>query len=162
MADNAEETLLANVTRELLNNPATRNRLQKMVKELHPENFIPEIDIPNNALAPVNDEVKRLNDEVTQLRAEREIERRRAELVSSGKVSANDVSEVEKIMMERGIGDYNTAAELLNFQRQAAKPGPTYDATRMRLPTDKVDLMKDPRAYAMNEAYAALNEMRSH
>jgi hypothetical protein len=157
-----EESILAGVTRELLNNPATRTRLQSMVKEIHPDQFIPEIDVAQRALAPVNEEVSRLRAELERVTAEREVENRRAQLVSSGKVTARDVPEVEKLMMERGIGDYETAAELLHFQRQAAVPAPTYESTRMRLPTDKADLMRDPRGFAMQSAYDAIAEMSKH
>ncbi len=154
-----DDGILAGVTRELLANPATRNRLQAMVKEVHPDQFIPEVDIPARVLGPVNEEVNRLQKELSEMRAEREVERRRAALVDSGVVAKGDVADVEKLMMERGIGDYNTAAELLKFQRQAAVPATTYDSTRMTLPTDQADLMKNPRAYAMNEAYKAIHEM---
>jgi len=90
------------------------------------------------------------------------LNKRRASLVKKGLVaSEDDIPEVEKIMMEKKIHDHETAADYLNWMKQAAKPTSSgYNPNAM----NKFDLSaywKNPANAARNEAAKALSELRN-
>lgn len=91
-----------------------------------------------------------------------DLNKRIASLVKKGLVaSEDDIPEVEKIMMEKKIHDHETAADYLNWMKQAAKPTSSgYNPNAM----NKFDLSaywKNPANAARNEAAKALSELRN-
>ena len=159
MADNSDDSVLAQVARDLLAKPETRERFQRMVKEAHPENYIPEIDVADKVRSGFDSEMKALKDEVFAMRAERDIGARRDGLVKAGLATREEIPEVEALMQSRSIGDYEAAAQLLRVQKQAARPAPTYQERKVNMPTNDKDLMSNPRDWALSEAYRAFHEM---
>ena len=94
-----------------------------------------------------------------------DLEKRRRSLMRKGKVrSEEDIAEIEKVMLEKGITDHETAADYHAWMKQASKPTPVKtfnqnvldDTARGAL--DK--FWKNPVAAARDEASKALNELR--
>jgi hypothetical protein len=73
-----------------------------------------------------------------------------------------DIHEVEKIMLEKGITNHESAAEYWNWMKQSATPTPTgYNPSAV----SKFDLgkyYKNPQAAARDEAAKALQELRKN
>ena len=91
-----------------------------------------------------------------------ELKKRREQLVKKGLVkSEDDVEAVEKLMLEKGITNHETAAEYHEWMRQAAVPtASSYNPS----PVKGFDLnkyWKNPNQAARNEALNALNELRN-
>lgn len=113
-------------------------------------------------------EVDSLREQITSLETktvEKEIRARvdgeRDAAKAKFKLTDDQMKEVSKLMIDQGIGNYNTAAEYYSLQRQAAKPTTDniVEHSSLSLP-DNADLFKDKNAWARKEAYKVINEIQ--
>jgi hypothetical protein len=93
----------------------------------------------------------------------RDLEARRIKLMKKGLVEREeDIEEVEKVMLEKGITNHESAAEYWNWMKQSATPTPTgYNPSAV----SKFDLgkyYKNPIMAARDEASKALQELRKN
>ena len=76
--------------------------------------------------------------------------------------SKSDIEEIEKIMLEKGITNHESAAEYWQWMKQAAVPTPSgYNPS----PVAKFDLgkyYKNPTMAARDEAAKALSDLRKN
>lgn len=162
---------LADTTRELLANPATRAITLRAMKKINPALSTPEIDLEDRAVAEFKKRDEKIA-ELTQKELERDARERirdeREKLLASGH-SREDIAAIEKLMMDRKIPDYATAAEFFTQSRKLAEPTPApFNAGRpptIGLPEDPLKAAKAGpkglRDFARNQASAALDEIRS-
>jgi hypothetical protein len=155
---------LASLMQTLTESPDTREESLRLIKKVKPGLNIPEIDIKdstNLALQQVRQENERIRAELKSRDAQAELEKRRKTLVKKGLVSnEDDIEAVEKIMIEKGIPNHETAAEYHQFMKQAAKPTPTgYNPSAVRQ-FDLGKFWKDPRGAAQQEAVKAFADLR--
>ena len=158
------ESELAALAQQLAENPETRKDFLRLTKKVKPDLPIPELDIEERASQVYNKADARVQELETKLRqkeAVEELERRRQTLVKKGLVDVeDDIKDVEKIMLERGITNHETAAEYHRWMKEAAKPTPSgYNPSLFK----KIDLSKywkNPVMAARDEASKALNELR--
>ena len=158
------ESELAALAQQLAENPETRKDFLRLTKKVKPDLPIPELDIEDRAsqvYSKADQRVQELEAKLKQKEAVEELERRRQTLMKKGLVDAeDDIKDVEKIMLERGITNHETAAEYHRWMKEAAKPTPSgYNPN----PIKKFDLSKywkNPQAAARDEAAKALNELR--
>jgi hypothetical protein len=157
---------LALLMRELSDNPATRKDVLRLTKQIKPDLVIPELDIENNTKSYVDKLEQRLMERDAKDReqdAVRDLESRRNKLMKKGFVqSEDDIHEVEKIMLEKGITNHESAAEYWQWMKQSATPTPTgYNPSAV----SKFDLgkyYKNPVGAARDEASKALQELRQN
>jgi hypothetical protein len=157
---------LALLMRELSDNPATRKDVLRLTKQLKPDLVIPELDIENNTKSYVDKLEQRLMERDAKDReqdAVRDLESRRNKLMKKGFVqNEDDIHEVEKIMLEKGITNHESAAEYWQWMKQSATPTPTgYNPSAV----SKFDLgkyYKNPVGAARDEASKALQELRQN
>lgn len=155
---------LALLAREMSENPATREIMLQMTKQLRPNMPIPELEIKHQtqrAVSEANAKVEALEAKLREKEVLAELEQRRANLMKKGLVrSEDDIAKVEAIMLEKGMTNHETAAEYFNWMQQAATPTPTgYNPSAL----SKFDLSafkKNPIQAARQEAANALNELR--
>jgi len=157
---------LALLMRELSDNPATRKDVLRLTKQIKPELVIPELDIENTTKSYVDKLEQQLMARDAKDREQdalRDLESRRNKLMKKGLVDREeDIHEVEKIMLEKGITNHESAAEYWNWMKQSATPTPTgYNPSAV----SKFDLgkyYKNPQAAARDEAAKALQELRKN
>ena len=157
---------LALLAQQLSENPETRKDFLRLTKKMKPDMPIPELEIEeytNKAISSQSEEMQRLRDELMKRDAVADLEKRRSKLLKKGLVnSEEDIEEVEKVMLEKGITNHEAAAEYWAFMRQAAVPTPSgYNPSAI----NKFDLnkyWKNPVAGAREEASKALNEFRKN
>ncbi|NBW08744.1 MAG: hypothetical protein EBR82_12045 [Caulobacteraceae bacterium] len=155
---------LAALAQQLAEHPETRKQFLKMTKQLKPELTIPELDIEeytNKAVSSAEKRVQELESRLRERDAVEELERRRMSLMKKGLIQdESDIQNVEKLMLERGITNHETAAEYHQWMKQAAVPtSSSYNPS----PMNKFDLSnywKNPQTAARNEAFKALNDLR--
>ena len=143
---------LALLARQLAENPKTRKAFLRLTKEAKPDMPIPELEIEdstNYAVQKANDRVAHLEARLQQRDAMEELNKRRSKLKEKGLVENDEqVEEVEKMMLEKGITNHEVA------------PTPTgYNPSAI----GKFDLSaywKNPIQGARNEAAKALSELR--
>jgi len=157
---------LAALARTLAENPTTRKQFLQLTKQVRPDVPIPEIEIEertNSVLAQAEDRVKSLEDKLRQKEAREELQKRRDAIVRKGLVdSEDDVKEVEKIMVEKGIANHETAAEYHSWMKQMSAPTPSQFPQPVMAKFNTKDFMKNPVGAARDAAHAALNEFRKN
>ena len=157
---------LALLMRELSDNPATRKDVLRLTKQIKPDLVIPELDIENTTKSYVDKLEQRLMERDAKDReqdAVRDLEARRNKLMKKGLVQSDeDIHEVEKVMLEKGITNHESAAEYWQWMKQSATPTPTgYNPSAV----SKFDLgkyYKNPVGAARDEASKALQELRQN
>ena len=161
---------LAQLARELADNPDTREAFLRLTKKARPSLTIDAIDLKDEVAAKLEQERERVNQLEGKLR-EREaldtLERRRRDLIKTGKVKSEDeIAEVEKVMLEKGITNHEAAADYWNYMRQAATPTPQTSYNRNVLDDSARNSLskfwKNPAGAARDEAAKALTELRKN
>jgi hypothetical protein len=155
---------LAALAQTLAENPETRKDFLRMTKRVKPDLPIPELDIEDythRAVSRSEDRVQALEAKLREKEAIEELQKRRQSLMKKGLISnESEVSDVEKIMLERGITNHETAAEYHQWMKQAAVPTSTgYNPSAVKQ-FDLNKYWKNPVSAARNEAMNALNDLR--
>ena len=155
---------LAALAQTLAENPETRKDFLRMTKRVKPDLPIPELDIEdytNKAVNRSESRVQALEAKLREKEAIEELQKRRQSLMKKGLISnESEVSDVEKIMLERGITNHETAAEYHQWMKQAAVPTSSgYNPSAVKQ-FDLNKYWKNPAAAARNEAMNALNDLR--
>ena len=155
---------LAALAQTLAENPETRKDFLRMTKRIKPELPIPELDIEDythKAVSKSEERVQALEAKLREKEALEELQNRRNNLMKKGLIKSEDeISEVEKIMLERGIQNHETAAEYHQWMKQAAVPTSTgYNPSAVKQ-FDLNKYWKNPVSAARNEAMNALNDLR--
>ncbi len=155
---------LAALAQTLAENPNTRKDFLRMTKKVKPDLPIPELDIEeytNQAVTRSEDRVQALEAKLREKEAIEELQNRRNALMKKGLISnESEIGDVEKIMLERGITNHETAAEYHQWMKQAAVPTSTgYNPSAVRQ-FDLNKYWKNPVTAARNEAMNALNDLR--
>jgi hypothetical protein len=157
---------LALLARQLAENPTTRKDMLRLTKKIKPDLPIPELEIEDytrSAVDSANDRVAQLEAKLREKEAMDELNSRRNKLKAKGLIDTDDqIEEVEKVMLEKGITNHEAAAEYWRWMQQSAAPTPTgYNPSAI----NKFDLSKywrNPVAGARDEAAKALNELRKN
>ena len=155
---------LAALAQQLADNPATRKDFLRMTKKVKPDLPIPELDMEDythNAVNKSEQRVQALEAKLRERDAVEELQKRRQSLMKKGLIASEDeVKDVEKIMLERGITSHETAAEYHQWMKQAAIPTSSgYNPS----PVKQFDLnkyWKNPVNAARDEAANALRDLR--
>ena len=155
---------LAALAQTLAENPDTRKDFLRMTKKVKPDLPIPELDIEDythRAVSRSEVRVQALEAKLREKEAIEELNNRRQSLMKKGLISnESEVGDVEKIMLERGITNHETAAEYHQWMKQAAVPTSSgYNPSAVKQ-FDLNKYWKNPAAAARNEAMNALNDLR--
>jgi DNA-binding protein H-NS len=161
---------LALLARELSENPATREHFLRLTKQARPNLTIDTIDIKDQVSQVVQqaeDRVNALENKLREKEALEDLRSRRDALVRKGKAKSDeDIAEIEKLMLEKGITSHETAADYFTYMKQAAKPTPVKQFNpNVMDETARGTLQKfwkNPAAAARDEASNALMELRKN
>lgn len=158
---------LALLARQLAENPATRKEFLRLTKKAKPDIPIPELEIEDSMYQHAqasNARVEQLEAKLREKEALDELSRRRNALLKKGKVSdESEIEQIEKIMLEKGITDHETAADYHKWMREQAAPTPTSFTRNVMDTTARSTLSsfwKNPQVAARDEASKALMELR--
>jgi len=149
---------LALLAKQLSDNPQTRKEFLRMTKQVRPELSVPELDIEdytNKKVSAAEERVMALEAKLRERDAVEELNKRRAKLGRS----EEEIAEIEKVMLEKGMTNHETAAEYFDWMKKAATPTPMgYNSS----PMNKFDLSKywkNPQMGARDEAQRALADL---
>jgi len=155
---------LAALAQQLAENPSTRKEFLRMTKKVKPDLPIPELEIEestNKALSLAEQRVQSLENKLREKDALDDLQRRRNSIKAKGLVNTeDDIKEVEKIMLDRGITNHETAAEYHQWMKQSATPTPSGYNPQIIQKMDLNKYWKNPVTAARNEAVSALQELR--
>lgn len=157
---------LAALAKTLAEDPKTRKQFLQLTKQVRPDVPIPEIEIEertNEVLTAANKRVESLEAKLRQKEAKEALEKRRQDLLKKQLVSSeDDIKEVEKLMVEKGIANHETAAEYHQWMKQMSAPTPSQFPQPVMSRFNTADFMKNPVGAARDAAHAALNEFRKN
>ena len=157
---------LAALAKSLAEDPKTRKQFLQLTKQVRPDVPIPEIEIEertNAVLETANKRVESLEAKLRAKDAKEELERRRNNLRSKQLAeSDSDIADIEKLMIEKGIANHETAAEYHSWMKQAAAPTPSQFPQPVMSRFNTQDYMKNPVGAARDAAHAALAEFRKN
>jgi len=161
---------LALLARELAENPNTRESFLRLTKKARPNLTIDSIDMKDDLdsrFKVMQEQNDALHNKLRERDALDELQNRRKNLVKTGKAkSEDDVGEIEKVMLEKGITNHETAADYYEFMKTSAKPtSPNVFNSSFMNETARDTLSKfrtNPVAAARDEAAKALFELRKN
>lgn len=155
---------LAALAQQLAENPATRKEFLRMTKKVKPDLPIPELDIEdytNRVVTKSEERVQQLEAKWRERDAMDELQKRRQSLMKKGLIASEDeVGAVEKIMLEQGITNHETAAQYHSWMKQAAVPTSSGYNPNVIQQFDLKSYWKNPTTAARSEAMKALNDLR--
>lgn len=156
---------LAALAQSLAENPATRKEFLRMTKKVKPDLPIPELEIEestNRAVSKAEERVQALESKLREKEAIEALKERREALVKKGLAKSDeDIDGIEKVMLEKGITNHETAAEYHQWMKQAAVPtSSSYNPSPVKA-FDLNKYWKNPASAARTEALNALNELRN-
>ena len=157
---------LAALAKSLAEDPKTRKQFLQLTKQVRPDVPIPEIEIEERTsavLEQANSRVESLEAKLRQKDAKEELERRRTNLRTKQLAESDeDIADIEKLMIEKGIANHETAAEYHSWMKQAAAPTPSQFPQPVMSRFNTQDYMKNPVGAARDAAHAALAEFRKN
>jgi hypothetical protein len=161
-----------NLLQSLLKDPTSREIVQRQVKKLNPTLSIPEIDARDAAMTEIaneREERKKLEQKILERDVRERMEKARASAKTKYGLNEADMAEVEKLMTdaENPIPTYDAAARVHKASKQTAVPtvsaiaSPTYEMPERDVWGKGVGNKAMLDKIAMNEAYAAFNDIRA-
>ena len=161
---------LALLARQLAENPDTRDSFLRLTKKVKPNLTIDAIDIKDQVdarFAAYEARNQVLEGKLREKDALEELEKRRQSLVKRGKAKSDeDVAEIEKVMLEKGITNHDTAADYYEYMKTSATPTSPQVFNRSFMNESARDTLAkfrvNPVAAARDEAAKALSELRKN
>ncbi len=161
---------LALLARELAENPQTREQFLRLTKSARPNVSIDSIDLKDEVSRVVeeaNSRVSQMENKLRERDALDDLKERRRNLLQSGKAkSKGDIEKIEKLMLEKGIQNHETAADYFDWMNKAATPTPSKQFNANVLDESARGILskfwKNPAGAARDEASKALMEMRKN
>lgn len=159
----------ADMYRSLVTNPKTREATLRGSKVVNPNIATPELDLRDAALAEFktrDEKIASLETKLLERDAEQRVKDQRQALREKG-YSADDVAAIEKLMLDRKIPSYDTAAEFYAQAKKLAEPtpnpGPNLAPRQFQMP-DMLQAQKGGRQSlnkaARDAAASALDDVR--
>lgn len=160
--------------RQLGANPKTREKLQRLIKEVAPGTPIPELDAVDRAnetiIKPLADRIDELQRQVLERNVLDRLERERGRIKSHYHLSDEDVQGVEALMVKSDtnpdpIPSYDAAARVFVATRMSAAPTPaafsppTYQMPEKEVWARGIGNPQELNRIAMNEAINIWNDL---
>jgi hypothetical protein len=160
------ERELGRLFKQMVDTPATRSDALRLVKRVRDDVPIPEVEMEdrtNRVLEEANKKVQNLEMKLREKEKAEMLKERRQSLLEKGLIQSKDeIAEVEKVMVDKGIASHETAAEHYNWMKQAAAPTPSQFPRPVMSNFDVKGYFKNPVAAARENAHAALMELRKN
>jgi hypothetical protein len=158
----AQKATLAAVGYRLFHNPEVSSAAKRLLMKADPKVKFPEIetqDAVESSLEKRDKKIEELEQRLIQESAERNLEKRHEEARARGL----DPADVEKAIVERGIGKWETAMEFVELTQRAAAPTPASlngVGLSTTIPSEDKEFQKDPAAWANRVAHDTIDELR--
>lgn len=156
---------LLQLQKKVLGDKELRASQLRLIKKADPNRAIPEIDAEDrimSAVAPLQEENKKLREEIEQREVLNGLKAKRAnaERLLKEKGLSVDVSAVEKLMVEKGLSSHDTAIEFLelNSRVSAPKSTPSWD-NRVKVAASD-DMKKDINGWARKMAADTIDQLQ--
>jgi hypothetical protein len=151
---------LARAAHKLYSNPETSKKAKRLLMEADKSVRFPELEVEDQVNAQTEEQKKRIA-ELEAKMIQQSAEDNRAKKHQQARDAGLDPADVEKAIIDRGIGNWETAMEFVRLTQQAAAATPEATAGgHFELPDGKNDWWKDPTKAARKAAHEAIDELR--
>ena len=140
---------------------------KRLIKKNHPEMNIPEIDLEDlheKTRQEVDERVNKVESTVGEINKKLDVILTRQDLEKKGR-SLDEIRAIEDKIKTKKANDYETAEKLFEYDKLTAPappPSPRVGKGVAGLTEEKLKALKeDPTSWARNEAYEAINDIRS-
>lgn len=147
---------LSDITLKVANDPKTRRKYADIVNEVEPTRRFHDI------------EAQRLEEKVDKKFEERDAERRKKEILAKQEAERNalkdryddaGIAEIEKIMEQEGISNYQTAAKLYAADLKPSAPTPDIKSGVFEVPKFDIKNINNMRQDSTKRAYEVVGEL---
>lgn len=148
---------------KMRNHPKTRKEFARMAKEVVPTLTFPDVDQEDRVENMISDFKKEQEDNAAKA-ARTALETRLAteKNALAERYTPEQIAEIEKIMLDRGLASYADAAILYaHFNPPTQVNHNPRPQTSFELPTNK-DWLTNPKKMALNTAYEAIDDIMRH
>lgn len=149
---------LARSMATLLKHPDVSKDVKRLIRKVDPTVSFPDIEVEEKfeQFTTKHREDQRERDEADRVRRSNEqYQATCAKIVERG----FKVEDVEKVMKDKGIANYDTAVEFLENQKMLAPATADSLGFSMEMPSEMKDIQKNPNKWAKNMAHAAVDEL---
>lgn len=153
--------MTADFVESIYNDPKLNKEAKKLIKQKYPNLAIPDYDIEEKVTARLDADKKARDDATEKARQDREDrawrEQRKKTQDAYG-FTEEAMGEMEKWMQEKGVGDYEVAAEY-RASKNPKTSDPTFDSqywNHEKAPAFK-EIAADPEAWGRREILGAIN-----
>lgn len=150
----------ASVLQKLLSNPEVSESTKRAIMKVDPSVKFSEVlakDEVSDSLKGQTKKIEELEQKLIEESARRNLEARHREAIDRGL----DPADVEKAIVERGIGKWDTAMEFVELSQRMASPTPASmnsgNSTQM---PDTQEFQKNPEKWANDTARDMIDEFR--
>ena len=159
---------VADFVESIYNDPALNKEAKRLIKKKYPQMQIPDLDIEDRVEARFAEEKTRRDeqaakdDKAKQDADEQKWKDRRKEIQDEYGFTDDAMKDLEKMMVERNIGDYEVAASF-KASRDPKPSDSDFETGRWDYPSTPgfEQIAKDPEAWGRNEILKALNSDKS-
>jgi hypothetical protein len=160
---------LAAMTYQLSQDPTTREQYLRLVKQKNPNVSIPEVDAKDAVLTQLNElkeDNRKLRDEIKESKFSDNVEKKRAGVMTKHRLSDDQMTVIEKLMIDKKLPDYDTAVEFYTLQQKVATPtsldsvaNPDWSMPDKNIWNAGIGNKAQLDKIARSEAYKAFNEI---
>lgn len=145
--------------RKLFNHPEVGKQAKRLYKKAVPDARFPDLEAEDAANERETKLQERM-DKMEEADLARRVEQKRKENHEMVRAAGLDPADVEKVMTEEKILNYDTAVKYIKAQNANSAPSPG-NMTPITMPDNAKEIGKNPAAWARNEAFAAINDLKS-
>ena len=155
---------VADFIESIYNDPALTREAKQLIKKKYPTLSIPDLDIEEKVNQRFDADKKERDEEKKKQREEEEEKNQKA----ARKRTQDDygftdeaMKDLEKMMVDRNIGDYEVAATYMaSKQPKTSEPTAAWDSTRWHHEKQDgfAEIAKDPEAWGRNELTVAFQK----
>ena len=157
---------LAALTKTLAETPETRKEFLRLTKKVNPNMPIPELEVEETTARfaqTYEEKIAAMEAKLAEKDAREALASKRNALKESGKAKTQeDIAEIEKVMLEKGITNHEAAADYWKWMKESAQPTPSAFGQNALKNFDPTPFMKNPRDAARTEAMKAFEELRKN
>lgn len=157
---------VANFIESIYNDPALTREAKQLIKKKYPTLNIPDLDIEEKVNARLDAEKKERDEEkrkAEEAKRDEEIKTKRKKTQDDYGFTDDAMKDLEQMMVERNIGDYDVAATYKASKTpKVSEPTAAWDSTRWHHERQDgfAEIAKDPEAWGRNELTKAF--MQDH
>lgn len=152
---------VADFVESIYNDPALGKEAKRLIKKKYPNLQIPDLDIEDRIDARLNEsEKKRTDEESSKKRSaeDEEFKAKRKQTQEDYGFTDEAMQRLEKMMIERNIGDYEVAASYMASKEPKPSTATYSDGYWNHSKQENfAEIAKDPEGYARGEIMRALN-----